>query len=189
MKLNERVSHKANFINPCLTLEEQENDDMESKIDCIKFTLKVKATATGTNLEKYQLYVKRFDKGSPREYITMQIALAEIHLQNSVMSATDHVATVRTILKGETTATYNAKIFKLCQQTDNNGQDIEPASLTTVHVKEGLKEVVKTVLSHRLLEIQKTWMQHVMKKPWDMKFWKFSNAVAKLNSVFTYAQK
>ena len=80
MKFNEKVPCKANFINPCLNLEEEENDDMDTKTDYIKYTLKVKTMATGTNMEKYQIYIKRFGKGSPREFITMQMALAEIHI-------------------------------------------------------------------------------------------------------------
>ena len=57
MRPEERIPKKANFLNPCLTLEEEDVEDQEARKDQIKYTLKVRANASGANVEKYQIYV------------------------------------------------------------------------------------------------------------------------------------
>ena len=72
---------------------------IEDSTETLTFTLKQRAgNSTGDKESTYKRTVKRFDQGSVTEWIDTRKALKEIWTQNSVESATDMDASIRTII-------------------------------------------------------------------------------------------
>ena len=59
------VPRKTNYMEPLLTLvEEEQDDDVKTSTESISYILKQKAGATGSTASTYKIYVKRFDENS-----------------------------------------------------------------------------------------------------------------------------
>ena len=167
---------------PSLDLMEVPPDsETERKEDLVIYQLKVKATATSASAEKYKLSVRRFSEGTPRELIVLLESLAEIWTQNSVTSASDRLAIIRTMLRGEALSLFEEALVSARLEEHGVETDLEPA-----HLDAGLEGVKCGVFPHRALEIQKLWMRRKMKKPIDLSFRKMVAAVTRINNSIPY---
>ena len=76
--------------------------------------------------------------------------------------------TIHAVLIGELKMVFN----------DHVQEVIDPGlQVTNVVVEEGLVAVVETVFPCCALEIQQLWMQRILRKPRELKFWHFVNVV------------
>ena len=171
MKLfNKRRETFGHPIIPLIVEPEDPKEIDKSKIICME----LKIRATGANHSMYKKYIKKFEEGTPQEFIDLLKGLDEIWTQNSVTGAHDRSATIRSILMGETLANYDSAIME---------ETAENAPLTIEMVETSLKMVAKEVFPHRALERQKQWMIRDMRKPYELSTRKYFSAVARMNNA------
>ena len=176
------ASAPAMSLLPSLSLVETSKDsETEKKEELVIYQLKVKATATSASAEKYKLNVRRFSEGSPFELIVLLTNLTEIWTQNSVTSASDRLAIIRTMLRGEALSLFEEALVSA--RLEEHGVE---ADLETAHLTAGLEGVKGGVFPHRALEIQKLWMRRKMKKPVDLSFRKMVAAVTRINNSIPF---
>ena len=164
--MSETKSTKS-IYEPSLPLIEEKIGEVD-KAELVTFTLKSKRGGAA-NSPTYKLSVRRFEEGTPLDFITLLKSLIEIWTQNSLDSGSDRLATVRTLLRGEALTTFEGAIDASGQNTD--ADDVNLA----------LGEVKSEVFPHRALEFQKNWMRRRMRKPENLPFRKMAAAVTKLN--------
>src|SRR5210317_1844136 len=88
-------NRKLGIITPPLGLIEEEPLQAE-KEQLVSYNLKVRAESSATS-EKYKIFVKRFEDGTPLEYLEVIKKLQEIWMQNGVNSTRDRSAMVLTL--------------------------------------------------------------------------------------------
>ena len=137
-------------------------------------TLKTRADGDGAG-PTYKKKLFRFEEGSPHEWLRTLDDLEELWTQNSVLAGADRLATVRTLLRGDSLSQFESEITDLL--ANRNFAFVTPAV-----VEAGLKAVSKAVFPHRALETQKLWMRRGMKKPKHMATRQLAAAIAKINS-------
>jgi hypothetical protein len=71
----------------------------EEKGKYIVFELKTRVVKS-SDAAKYKEYVRKFEEGSPQEWIDMLRDLCEIMTQNSMMGGTDRVSTLKALVRG-----------------------------------------------------------------------------------------
>jgi hypothetical protein len=102
---------------------------------------------------KYKKQVRKFEEGTPQQWIDLLRDLQEIWMQNSVNGGTDQASTVRAVVKGESITPFETSL-----QGARTNDDGEEQAMTSAHVDTALNRVATTVFPHRVLEIQKLWM-------------------------------
>jgi hypothetical protein len=176
----EAIPKKMSYLVPSLTLVEEEPEDTHPT-EGISFMLKQRANSTAASATTYKMRVQRFDEGTVQQWIVLRGKLEEIWTQNAVTSATDQLATVRSVLRGESLTCLNAHIEE--NSTAMNDQNVlANVPLTVAGVLEGLHAVAETVFPFRALSNQKLWMRRGMRKPKELSFRKTASAVGRLNN-------
>jgi len=143
----------------------------------IQFELKTRVGQATTG-SKYKKHVRKFEDGSPQEWIDLMRDFEEIWTQNGMTSGQDQAATVTALLGGETETTFDVAFQ---EARTNAAGNLLPA--TEDHVKEALSAVTKTVFPHRALEIQRLWMNRRMFKPADLNTRQTAAAITRLNNA------
>jgi hypothetical protein len=125
----------------------------------------------------YRKFVRKFEEGTPQQWIDLLKDLEEIWTQNSMTGGTDRASTVRALVRGESAIAFEAAL------TDTM-VDVEGISTrtTTDHVTTALQAVTTTVFPHRALEMQRQWMQRKMHKPADLPTRQMAAAINRLNN-------
>ena len=138
------------FLKPAipLILETVETVD---KTALVTFEVCTVATNDTPGAAKHKINVRKFDTGSPSEFILVRQNFDEIWRQNKVDDGDDQVGTVRAILRGDSLTQFNAVL------SDPSLTAIYPAT-----VEKGLLAVAMVVFPYRALLVQKLWMRRVM---------------------------
>jgi hypothetical protein len=176
----EPIPRKMSYLVPSLTLVEEVPEDANST-EGISYLLKQRANSTAATATTYKMHVHRFDEGTVQQWIILRGKLDEIWTQNAVTGPTDQLATVRSILRGESLTCFNAYIEENSTTTNEQGV-VTNVALTNAGVLDGLHAVAETVFPFRSLSNQKLWMRRGMKKPKELSFRKTAAAVGRLNN-------
>ena len=142
-------------------------------------TLDLKIRAGDPSSQKYKKYTRKFEEGTPQQWIEVLKDLKEIWTQNSVTEATDREATIHSLLHGDSLTAFNIALEEAQVDQDNPQATLQ---LTTKMVDEALEAVTTSVFPHRALETQKMWMKCSMKKPYDLSTRKTAAAITRLNN-------
>lgn len=138
-------------------------------------SLELQTQAGGSGGQTYKKYVRKFDEGTPQQWLDLLEDLEEIWTQNGVKEGKDRVATVRSVLRGDSLNNFNSSI--------DEEKDPDDSSVITIGmVNKALKSVTQTIFPHRALEIQKLWMQRGMKKPFALSTRKTAAAIVRINN-------
>ena len=155
-KLPSKEDDKSSFLTFDLNLNEGQNE----------------------NSTKYKKSVRKFEEGSPQQWIDLLKDLREIWKQNRIVGASDRVATVRSLVKGESATAFEAALQDA--QTNEIGEEQE---ITTVDVESALNAVATSVFPHQALEIQRLWMNRRMFKPAELTTRQTAAAINRLNNA------
>ena len=173
-----KPSQQGGIFNPVLGLVPEvfdTKDDNKSKF----ISLDVKTRAGGpTTGNSYKKYVRIFEEGSPQQWILLVQEIQLIWTQNSTNGATDRVATMKSVLKGESLIAFDAAL-----EDARQGPDDEALPVTLEHIDEAIEAVGETVFPHRALELQRLWMQRYMKKPADLTARKTASSISWINNL------
>ena len=180
LSIKERIPRKPKPgslqpVLPLIPIKLSSAEDDKGKFITFELKTRVGQPETGT---KYKKAIRKFEEGSPQEWIDLLKDLEEIWTQNSVTGGQDKAATVRALLKGESETTFNAAF----QEARTNEAGVE-APATADHVKSALKAVTELIFPHRALEIQRLWMNKRMFKPPELSTRKTSAAINRLNNA------
>jgi hypothetical protein len=163
-------------ILPLIPEKPLSREDNKDKFITFKVKMVVGAPAGS---ERYEKYVRTFEEGTPQQFIDLMHSLLEIWTQNSIEAPGDRVATVRAILKGESLAAFNTGLEDLMTDPDQ----YEPLELDEEMVIESLNVVASNVFPHRALDMQKVWMSHYLKKPYDLPIRQTAGALTRINNA------
>ena len=164
-------------LQPVLPLVPENQDKVE--LDKSKFiSMDLKSRAGGKNVSTYKKYVKRFEEGTPQEWIDLLRDLEEIWRQNTIAEPQDRASIVRTVLRGDALTGFDTALDDV--RTNDEG-DLDPMSIK--NVSDALDRVTDMVFPHRALEMQKLWMQRGMKKPYEMSTRKMASAITRINNA------
>ena len=122
--------------------------------------------------------VRKFEEGTPQQWVDLIKDLREIWKQNGIEEGSDRVATIRSLIKGESGTAFETALQDL---RTNEGE--EEKEITKENVELALKAVATTVFPHRALEIQKLWMNRRMFKPVELTTRQTSAAINRLNNA------
>jgi hypothetical protein len=180
--MNDTIQKKTAFLVPPLPLVEEpkDKDEKPKATDIIEFILKQRAGSTAT-APTYKLKVSRFCEGTVTEWIAFRKAIAELWKQNGITNAPDRVASICTILRGDSLTGFEEKIQELSTSVDDTGETVT-LDLTDETVEEGINAVAQMVFPFRALETQKQWMRRRMRKPKELSIRKTVAAVGRLNN-------
>ena len=148
----------------------------EDKASFLTFELKTKEGQPESST-KYKKTVRKFEEGSPQQWIDLLKDLREIWKQNSIRDGSDRAATVRSLVKGESATAFEAALE---ESRINEGAEEQP--ITEDDVERALNAVASTVFPHQALEIQKLWMNRRMFKPAELTTRQTSAAINRLNN-------
>ena len=176
--LNKPVQKKNSFLTPVLPLVPVKlSSPTEDKGKWITFELKTRVGQPADST-KYKKQVRKFEEGTPHEWIELVRDLDEIWTQNSINGVTDRISSIRALLRGESGVTFDAALEAARLDAEGNQQ---PINLN--NVKTALDAVASSVFPHRALEIQKLWMNRRMFKPTDLSTRQTSAAINRLNNA------
>ena len=168
---------KSGSLQPVLPLiPEKLPTKEEDKASFLTFELKTKEGQPESST-KYKKTVRKFEEGSPQQWIDLLKDLREIWKQNSIRDGSDRAATVRSLVKGESATAFEAALE---ESRINEGAEEQP--ITEDDVERALNAVASTVFPHRALEIQKLWMNRRMFKPAELTTRQTSAAINRLNN-------
>ena len=88
----------------------------------------------------YQKFVRKFEEGTPQQWIDLLKDLEEIWTQNSMTGGTDRASTVRALVRGESAIAFEATLADAMVDVDGVA-----TRTTTDHVATALKAVTSTV--------------------------------------------
>ena len=126
----------------------------------------------------YRKFVRKFEEGTPQQWIDLLKDLEEIWTQNSMTGGTDRASTVRALVRGESAIAFEATLADAMVDVDGVA-----TRTTTDHVATALKAVTSTVFPFRALEMQRQWMQRKMHKPVDLSTRQMAAAINRLNNA------
>ena len=173
-----KTSKKPGSLQPVLPLvpvKLPSSEDEKSKY--VTFELKTRVGAPNDST-KYKKYVRKFEEGTPQEWIDLLRDLEEIWTQNSMNGGQDRAATVRALVAGESEVAFDSAL----QDARTDAAGVEQP-VTADFVKTALQAVTATVFPHRALEIQKLWMTRRMYKPVDLTTRQTAAAINRLNNA------
>ena len=169
---------KGGSLQPALPLiPEKLPTKEEDKSAFLSFELKMQVDQA-ENATKFKKFVRKFEEGTPQQWVDLVKDLREIWRQNGIEEGSDRVATVRSLIKGESGTAFETALQDLRTNIDGQEQDI-----TKENVEVALKAVATTVFPHRALEIQKLWMNRRMFKPAELTTRQTSAAINRLNNA------
>jgi hypothetical protein len=178
MALEAAIPRKGN-LKPCMTLIPEVPDTTDAT-SLVVFTLKVRAGNNAATAPVYKKRVQRFDEGSPSQWIEILNSLTEIWTQNSIVNASDRLATIKTILRGDSLTALESSIQDSLAPPEG---EAEGPDLSIAIVQLALSSVSANVFPHRALEKQKIWMRRAMRKPFDLSIRKMAAAVSRINNA------
>jgi hypothetical protein len=166
--------------NPVLTLfPDIPKTDNSDKEKFISFKLKVIADSPN-GAATYSKSVRLFDQGRPAQWLEVMHNLKEIWTQNSIEEPSDRIATIRTIVKGESCTVFESALDAIrIDPHDEFGPRLDPEN---EHVMHALDEVANSVFPARALDTQKIWMYRSMRKPKSLSIRHTAAALAKINN-------
>ncbi len=194
IKINDRkmfgkIPKKTNFskrpststLRPAISLIPELTElDKNDKAAFIGFDL---PTIAGENKGvTYKKQTKKFDEGTPEEYIILRRDLDEIWAQNEMTTGRNRAATVRSLLQNESLTTFETSLEEQHTSIDDDGETLI-TDLTDENVNEALLALSETIFPHRALEVQKLWMQRGMRKPLELSTRKTASAISRLNNA------
>ena len=183
MSIQSRIPRvkKAGHLLPVLPLIPYKNSSVDKeKGRYIAFELKTRV-GQPSDATKYKKFVRKFEEGSPQEWIDMLKDLEEIWTQNSMTGGTDRASTVRALVRGE-----SAVAFETALQDCRVTAEGETVPISTEHVQESLKAVTETVFPHRALETQRLWMNRKMFKPVELTTRQMAASINCLNNALPF---
>ena len=127
---------------------------------------------------KYKKSVRKFEEGSPQQWIDLIKDLQEIWKQNSIKEGSDRAATVRSLVKGESATAFETAL----EEASATNEGDEEGIISKDNVIVALNAVATTVFPHRALEMQKLWMNRRMYKPAELTTRQTSAAINRLNN-------
>ena len=128
---------------------------------------------------KYKKSIRKFEEGSPQQWIDLIKDLREIWKQNSVKEGSDRAATVRSLVKGESATAFDTAL----EEASSTNEGAEEGVISADNVEVALNAVATTVFPHRALEMQKLWMNRRMFKPAELTTRQTSAAINRLNNA------
>ena len=152
--LSSRIPKKKNYparnLQPVLPLVPEALPSLEE--DKLQFiSLELKTRAGGPATSTYKKYVRKFEEGTPQQWIELLKDFDEIWQQNSINGGADRTATVRSLLRGDSLTAFNTALED--ERTPAADGDGNPLAITSDMVKEALAAVTKMVFPHCILEI------------------------------------
>src|SRR5210317_40492 len=98
---------KESFGHPIIPLIVETEDTKDT--DKSKYiTMDLKIRAAGSNNSTYKKHLKKFEEGTPQEFINLLKSLDEVWAQNAVTGPHDRSSTIRSTLMGETLTNYDS---------------------------------------------------------------------------------
>ena len=132
---------KGGTLQPVLPLIPEKLPTKEDdKSIFLTFELKTKV-GQADDATKYKKAVRKFEEGSPQQWIDLLKDLREIWTQNSIVEGGDRAATVRSLVKGE-----SATAFETALEEATSG--VEEHQVTADDVETALNAVATTVFPH-----------------------------------------
>ena len=175
-----RVKKAGHLIPVLLLIPAKSSSFEEEKGRYIAFELKTRVGQPADST-KYKKYVRKFEEGTPQEWIDMLRDLEEIWTQNSMTGGTDRASTVRALVRGE-----SAVAFETSLQDSRTTEGGETVPISPNHVQQALKAVTETVFPHRALETQKLWMNRKMFKPVELTTRQMAASINRLNNSLPF---
>ena len=161
MSPNYQTSEENEEIQPIIPLIiEKEADKDSEKTKFIQLDIKTKAGRDFPTT--YKKFIRRFDKGTPYEFVVLIQDLQEIFSQNKTTLGSNRDSVIQNLLRGESLDTYRAALGDLIIDPEDATQTLV---ISQQIVKAAMKDVAKTVFPFRALDKQKAWMEREMKKP------------------------
>ena len=150
MKLNtvanpsSQLNKSTGGLKPVLPLltEKKEVQD-EDKAKYISLELRVRADGPKSSTQTYKKFVKKFEEGTPQEWIDVLRDLKEIWQQNQITSGADRAATVCSILMGDSLSAFETALEDQVGQEDGDGNQ----ALSQETVQKALDSVTTIVLT------------------------------------------
>jgi hypothetical protein len=180
--MEKTIPKKNSYLTPCLPLEASDKEDKKEENDYVTFTLKVRAGQTGTSAPSYKMKVAKFEDVTPTEWIDVMNALEEIWKHNSLTTAGDRQASVKTILREDALTAFETSIDEDLEPDEDANERTPKKELTPTMIDDALISVAKNIFPHRALEIQKIWMRRQIRKPKDMPVRKLFAIITKMNN-------
>ena len=175
-------NHENGANQPIIPLVIEKEADLESEKGKY-IQLEIKTRAGRDFPTSYKKYIRRFEEGSPYEFITLIHDLKEVFAQNRTNSGDSRDSVIQNLLRGESLDTYRASLEDLRQDQNNAGNLL---NCTPEFVKKAMQEVAKTVFPFRSLDKQKAWMEREMRKPKELSVRKLASAITRLNNELEY---
>ena len=117
--------------------------DKEEIYDKTKYiTLELKSKVGNQFPTTYKKAIKRFEEGTPHEFITLIYDLQEIFMHNKTTSANQRDAVIQNLLLGESLDTYKAALDERLVDPNNPTKKIKA---TKDIVKKAMQELAKVV--------------------------------------------
>ena len=129
------------------------------------------------NGTKYKKAVRKFKEGTLQQWVDLVKDLKEIWKQNGIEEGSDRVATIRSLVKGESGTAFETALDDL-----KTSEGDKEETITKEYVESALKAVAMTVFPHRAFEIQRLWMNRRMFKPVELTTRQTSAAINRLNN-------
>jgi hypothetical protein len=172
---------KAGYLLPVLPLISLKLPSVEEeKGKYIAFELKSRV-GQPSDATRYKKFVRKFEVGSPQEWIDMLKDLEEIWTQNSMTGGTYRESTVRALVRGE-----SAVAFETSLQDVRTTEDGEMVPISLDSVNKALEAVTHTVFPYCALETQRLWMNRKMFKPSELTTRQMAASINRLNNALPF---
>jgi hypothetical protein len=168
---------KTGHLLPVLPLIPYKNSSLEEEKDrYISFELNTRV-GQPPDSTKYKKCVRKFEEGSPQEWIDMLRDLEEIWTRNCMTGGTDTASTVRVLVCGESPVA-----FETALQDARITADGETVLISTDHIQKSLKAVTGTIFLLRTLETQRLWVKRKMLKLVELTARQMAASINRLNN-------
>src|SRR5687768_3503564 len=161
-KIPRKKPVSSSFLKPVLPLL----PEVVSKTDENKgsfITMELKSQAGGAGAGSYKKHLALFDEGTPQQWINTKKDVMEVWTQNAIKDATDKLAIVRAVLRGESLTTLDAAITERAVD-GKGGRGVLDMGL----LREGVVDGSSTISPRRAVEIQRQWMRKSMSYAADL---------------------
>lgn len=149
----------------------------EEKGKYISLELKNRADDRAKSAATYKKYIRKFEEGTPQEWIDLLKDLQEVWRQNSITTGQDRVANIRALVRGESLVSFETALEDARKDEEGNEKEVDVEI-----VQVALNAVTASVFPHRALEIQKLWMQRGLRKPFNLSTRKTIAALTRINN-------
>ena len=146
--LSARIPKKRNparNLQPVLPLVPESLPGLEE--DKAQFiSMELKSRAGGPATSTYKKYVRKFEEGTPQQWIELLKDFDEIWQQNSINGGVDRTAMVRSLLRGDSLTAFNTALKDERRPTEDGATAL--LAITPDMVTVALVVVTKTVFPH-----------------------------------------